>query len=88
MSCIEGKNHNFQYSIFEKCFVCSGCKAQKDFIEDPEKFEDIAKFIVQYCQEFGRNYDLIEAMIPIVKGITNLTILWFKKKSEGGKTSG
>lgn len=82
MSCIDGKNHDFEYSVFEQCFVCNGCKAQKNLIEDPEEFENIAKFIVQYCQEFGRNYDLIEGMIPIIKGITNLTYLWIKERKK------
>lgn len=80
MSCLEGKEHEFEYSIFDLCYRCKKCESKRELIEDPEKFEKIAKDILQYCKEMGRNYDLNEAMIPICKWIINLTYLWNKVK--------
>lgn len=81
MSCLNGKEHGFEYSIFDQCYVCKTCKSQKQLIEDPEKFEEIDKRIIQYCQEMGNIYDLKEAMIPILKWTINLTYLWIKVKN-------
>ena len=64
----------------EKCYVCKRCCAKFEILEEPEDFERIAKDILQYCNEMGRNYDLNEAMIPICKWIINLTYLWNKVK--------
>lgn len=80
MSCLEGKEHEFEYSIFDRCYRCKKCESKRELIEDPEKFEKIATDIIKYCQEMGRIYELSEAIIPIVKWIINLTYLWNKVK--------
>lgn len=67
ISCINGKDHEFIYSIFNQCFVCKTCKSQKQLIEDPNKFEEIAKSILQYCQEMVILCDVGDAILPIVK---------------------
>ena len=78
MSCVESKIHELEYSLMEKCYVCKNCSAKFEILEEPENFERIAKDMIQYCKEMGDNYDLREAMIPIVKWIINLTLI-FKK---------
>ncbi len=78
--CLNGKDHEFYYSIWERCYVCNTCKAQKQLEEDPEKFEEIAKSILQYLQEMVILCDVGDAIEPIVKGVMNLVYLWKKVK--------
>ena len=80
MSCLNGKEHEYDYSIFERCYMCKICKAQKKLIEDPEKFEEIAKSIIQYCGEMVHVCDVGDAVDPIIRWVMNLVYLWRKVK--------
>lgn len=80
MSCLNGKDHEFVYSIFDKCYECKTCRSQKQLEEDPEKFEEIAKSMLQYLQEMVNVCDVGDAIDPLVKWVMNLVYLWKKVK--------
>jgi len=75
MSCLEGKDHEFGYSIFDRCYRCKNCQAKKELIEEPEKFEEIEEDIIQYCKEMVNLCDVGDAIVPIVKWTMNLVYL-------------
>jgi hypothetical protein len=76
--CLKEGKHNYEYSIFEKKFICTKCKAQIDFIEDPDEFINISKQILLYCKNMINICDIGDAIIPIVHLTTNLMILYGK----------
>ena len=82
MSCLEGKDHEFVYSIMNRCYECKQCKSQKQLIEEPEKFEEIANSIIQYCKEMVVMCDVGDAVIPIIRWTMNLVYLWKMEKLE------
>lgn len=82
MSCLEGKEHEFVYSILDRCYRCKECQAKKGLIEEPEKFEEIANNIVQYCKEMVILCDVGDAIVPIIKWTVNLVYLWKKVKNQ------
>ncbi len=80
ISCLDGKDHEFNYSIYERCYVCKTCKSQKQLEEDPDKFEEIAKLMLQYLQDMVYLCDVGDAVDPLVRWVMNLVYLWKKVK--------